>query len=297
MRKLLTLTPYFRGDNFFLSLVNRSIFQFDLEVKKNLHVGFSFAHNKIKTAAKERFQIDYINQDGILKTDLTDVSTDLYVTYTPGRFEFGYGVVQKLGKNIFPAFIINYRRGYKNLLNGSYNYNKIQCNYKQPILLGKFGTLISILDVGKTFGTVPISLLSPIPANQTFWITNGTFSLINYYDFVTDTYASGHFEHHFNGFILNKIPLVKKLNLRGVVSYRTVYGSISKENSAINRSNVTYAAPTNRLYSECGVGFENIGYGNIRPLRIDYIWRGNHTSINGLPTPKSAIRIGIKSDF
>jgi hypothetical protein len=286
-----------RGDNFFLSLVNRSIFQFDLEVKKNLHVGFSFAHNKIKTAAKERFQIDYINQDGILKTDLTDVSTDLYVTYTPGRFEFGYGVVQKLGKNIFPAFIINYRRGYKNLLNGSYNYNKIQCNYKQPILLGKFGTLISILDVGKTFGTVPISLLSPIPANQTFWITNGTFSLINYYDFVTDTYASGHFEHHFNGFILNKIPLVKKLNLRSVVSYRTVYGSISKENSAINRSNVTYAAPTNRLYSECGVGFENIGYGNIRPLRIDYIWRGNHTSINGLPTPKSAIRIGIKSDF
>jgi hypothetical protein len=286
-----------RGNNFFLSFVNRSVFQFDVEVKKNFHIGFSFAHNKIRTATKERFQIDYLNQDGIIKTDLTDVSTDLYFTYTPGRFEFGYGVEQKLGNNIFPALIVNYRKGYKNLLNGSYNYNKIQFNYKQPILLGKLGTLLGILDAGKTFGTVPISLLSPIPANQTFWITNGTFSLINYYDFVTDTYASGHFEHHFNGLIFNKIPLIKKLNLRSVVSYKTVYGSISEENIAINRSNVKYAAPTDKLYSEYGVGFENIGYGNIRPLRIDYIWRGNHTSINGLPTPKSAIRIGIKSDF
>lgn len=286
-----------RGDNFFLSFVNRTTLQFDLEVKKNFHVGFSFAHNKIRTATKEKFSIDYINQNGELKTQLTDVSSDLYLTYTPGRFEFGYGVEQKLGKNLYPALIINYRKGYKGFLDGSYNYDKIQLNYRHPFLLGKLGNLISTIDAGKTFGTVPLSLLSPIPANQTFWITKGTFSLINYYDFVTDTYASGHFEHHFNGLIFNKLPLINALQLRSVFSFKTVYGSVSNENRAINRSNIQYKAPTDKLYYEYGVGFENIGYGNIRPLRVDFIWRGDHTSINGLPTPKSAIRIGILADF
>ena len=266
-------------------------------MKKNLHVGFSFAHNKIRTATKEKFKIDYINQNGKLKSELTDVSSDLYITYTPRRFEYGYGVEQRLGKNLFPALIINYRKGYKNLLNGNYNYDKIQFNYRHPILLGKLGNLITVVDAGKTFGTVPLSLLSPIPANQTFWITRGTFSLINYYDFVTDTYVSGHFEHHFNGLIFNKLPLIKKLQLRSVFSFKTVYGSISDANRAINRSNIKYTAPTNKPYYEYGIGFENIGYGNIRPLRIDFVWRGDHKSINGLPTPKFAIRIGVRADF
>ena len=286
-----------RGDNFFLSFVDRKILQFDLEVKKNFHVGFSFAHNRIKTATEEKFKIDYINQNGKIKSQLTDVSTDLYLTYSPGRFEYGYGVEQKFGKNLYPALIINYRKGYKNLLNGSFNYDKIQLNYRHPFLLGKLGNLVTTIDAGKTFGTVPLSFLSPIPANQTFWITQGTFSLINYYDFVTDTYTSGHFEHYFNGLIFNKLPLIKALQLRSVFSFRTVYGSVSEENRAINKSNIKYKAPTDKLYYECGIGFENIGYGNIRPIRVDFIWRGDHTSINGLPSPKSAIRIGMKADF
>ena len=292
-----TNSLFSRGDNFFLSFVNRSILQFDLEVKKNFHVGFSFAHNKIKSATKENFKIDYVDQNGGIKSELTDVSSDIYLTYTPGRFEYGYGVEQKIEKNLYPALIINYRRGYKNLLKGDFNYDKIQFNYRHPILLGKLGTLITIIDAGKTFGTVPLSLLSPIPANQTFWITSGTFSLINYYDFVTDTYISGHFDHHFNGLIFNKLPLIKKLNLRSVLSFKTVYGSISKENSMINRSDIKYAAPTNKLYYEYGIGFENIGYGNIRPLRVDFVWRGDHKSINALPAPKFAIRVGISTDF
>ena len=114
---------------------------------------------------------------------------------------------------------------------------------------------------------------------------------------MTDTYISGHFEQHFNGLIFNKLPLIKKLNLRSLITFKTVYGTISDANIAINRSNIKYTAPTNRSYYEYGFGLENIGYGNIRPLRVDFIWRGDHTSINGLPTPKFAVRVGIKAGF
>jgi hypothetical protein len=286
-----------RGNNFFLSFVNKSVIKFDIELKKNLHFGVSAAHNSIKSASPKHFSIDYLDQKGKQQSEVTDVSTDVYIAYTPGRFEYGFGIEQKIGKNLYPSIVLNYHRGYKGFLNGDFNYDKIQFKYSQPILLGKLGLMIANLDVGKTFGEIPIALLSVVPANQTYWLTKNTFSLINYYDFVTDTYISGNFEHHFNGIILNRIPLIKHLKLRSLVTFKTVYGTISDENIAINKSNITYAAPTNKLYYEYGIGFENIGYKDIRPLRVDLLWRGDHKSINGLPTPTFAIRVGIKADF
>ena len=63
------------------------------------------------------------------------------------------------------------------------------------------------------------------------------------------------------------------------------------------KSSIEYEAPTDKLYYEYGFGFENIGFGNIRPLRVDFVWRGDHKSINKLPTPKFAIRVGIKVEL
>ena len=289
-----TNTIFLRGDNYFLSDVNKTSLKFDIEVKKNLHFGVTLAHNVIKSASPKDFSVDYVDRNNNIQSEVTDVSTDVYLAYTPGRFEYGFGVEQKVGKNIFPSLIVNYHRGYKGVLNGTFNYDKIQFKYRQPILLGKLGLLITTVDAGKTFGTLPITLLSPIPANQSYWLTKNTFSLMNFYDFVTDTYISGHFEQHFNGFILNRIPLIKKLNLRSLITFKTVYGTISDENIAINRSNITYVAPSDKMYYEYGFGLENIGYKNIRPLRVDFIWRGEHTSANGLPSPKFAVRIAIK---
>jgi hypothetical protein len=120
---------------------------------------------------------------------------------------------------------------------------------------------------------------------------------MNYYDFVTDTYLSGHFEQHFDGLIFNKLPLIKKLNLRSLITFKTVYGTISDANIAINKSNIKYVAPSNKLYYEYGFGLENIGYGNIRPFRVDFVWRGDHTSVNGLASPEFGIRVGVRADF
>jgi len=282
-----------RGDNFFLSSVNKTAIKFDIELRKNLHFGISFAHNTINSADRENFTIDYLDENKQRRSQVTNVTSDIYFAYTPGRFEYGFGVEQRMGKNLFPSLVINYKRGFKGVFNGTHHYDKIQFNYNYPILLGKLGLLNINLDGGKTFGTLPLSLLSPIPANQTFWVTKSTFSLMNYYDFVTDSYISGHFEQHFNGIILNKIPLLKRLKLRSLISFKTVYGTISDANRAINQSNIIYAAPDKKMYYEYGFGFENIGYKNIRPLRIDCVWRGDHTSVNGLPSPKFAIRVGL----
>ena len=291
-----TTALFSRGDNFFLSNIEKVASNFDYQIQNNLHVGFNFTHANIKSASEENFSMDYIDKSGIVQSQVTDVNSDIYVSYTPGRFVYGLGVERRFGTNVFPTFVLNYKKGYKGFFNGTHEYDKIQFKYNQPILLSKFGILDATFEAGKTFGTVPIALLSPIPANQSFSLVKDTFTLLNYYDFVTDEYLAGHFEHHFNGYILNKIPLLKKLKLRSLVTFRAAYGNISKENIAINESNINYNAP-NKLYYEYSVGLENIGYGNLRFLRIDAIWRSNYTLPAGsvvAPTPKFAIRIGIK---
>lgn len=287
-----------RGDNFYLSKVNKIGINLDANPIKNLNFGVNLNHSKITSAAPNLFKIDFKNEDGNIQSKLTNFTSDLYVSYTPGRFVYGLGVQQRYGKNIFPTLILNWKKGYK-IAGGNFNYNKLQFLYSQPILLGKLGLLDATIEAGKTFGTVPLSLLSTIPANQTFSLVRNTFALQNYYDFVTDTYVSSHLEHHFNGLILNKIPLIKKLKLRSLVTFRTAYGTISNQNKAINASSIIYNAPDKQLYYEYGFGIENIGYGNLRFLRVDAIWRSNYTRVNlAVPAPpKFAIRIGIKPGF
>ncbi len=299
-----TTALFNRGDNFYLSNIEKIATNFDYQVKMNFHIGLNFSHAKIKSASEENFSMDYLDNNGIVQSEITDVASDLYISYTPGRFVYGLGVERRFGRNIFPTLVLNYRRGYKGLFNGTHDYDKLQFKYNQPILLSKFGIFDATFEAGKTFGTVPVGLLSVVPANQSFSLVKDTFALLNYYDFVTDTYLATHFEHHFNGFILNRIPLLKKLKLRSLLTFRAAYGTISNKNRAINDgltnsngiSNVIYNPP-NKVYYEYGVGLENIGYGNLRFLRIDAIWRSNYTPPTGsivAPTPKFAIRIGIR---
>ena len=289
-----TTALFSRGDNFFLSNVTKIATNFDYKVKENLHIGVNLSHSKISSASEENFSMEYLDQS--TKSKVVDVASDLYISYTPGRFVYGLGVEQRFGRNIFPTLVLNYRRGYKGAFNGTHNYDKIQFKYNHPILLSKFGTFDTTFEAGKTFGSVPIALLSPVPANQSFSLVKNTFALLNYYDFVTDAYLAGHFEHHFNGFILNRIPLLKKLKLRSLITFRATYGTISDKNIAINRSNINYNTP-NKVYYEYGFGVKNIGYGNLRFLRIDAIWRSNYTpplQSTATPTPKFAVRIKFR---
>ncbi len=288
-----------RGNNYFLSNVEKISTNFDYAINPNLHIGFNISRAKIKSASPKDFSINYLNENGEVSSSVIDFNTDTYISFTPKRNVYGLGVEQRFGKNLHPSIVLNFRHGYKDFFGGTHTYNKIQLKYNQPIVIGKVGILDTLIEVGKTFGTVPISLLSPIPADQSYSREKGTFSLMNYYDYVADTYAAIHLEHHFNGFILNRIPLIKKLKLRSVVSFRAVYGDVSDENRRINDgySSIIYNVPNNKPYYEYGVGLENIGYGNIRIFRVDAIWRSDYTPApNSLSKPTSmfAIRIGIK---
>ena len=54
---------------------------------------------------------------------------------------------------------------------------------------------------------------------------------MNFFEFVTDKYASGFIENHWDGLILDRVPLIKKMKLRLVTTARAVYGSVDERHN------------------------------------------------------------------
>jgi len=88
-----------------------------------------------------------------------------------------------------------------------------------------------------------------------------SFFLLPFYAYSTDKpYAEIHAQHHLEGWLLDKIPLVRKLNWKEVFGFNFYYAEQDSRDPAF----------TGKLpYWELNWGFENIGIKAIRPLRID----------------------------
>ena len=283
-----------QGDNTTLSNNNITNVYTSIEPWRNFVVRLDGNYQRVKSANPEAFQINFVDK-GIEKTSLTNSSLSLSLIWKPGAKWAQWGVDRYEISTLNPTFLLRYTKGLKGVINSDFEYDKLQFRYQQPILIGSFGQSNVTFEAGKTFQGVPLTLLSSLPGNESYGSVEGTFSQLNYYEFVTDEYASLIWEHHFNGWFLNKIPLLKKLKLREVAFLRAAAGDISDESKAMNRSSIEYFAPNQQIYYEYGFGIENIGIGNIRPLRIDFNWRGNY---NNLPdVRKFGVTIGTQWSF
>ena len=96
--------------------------------------------------------------------------------------------------------------------------------------------MFTTVEVGKIFGEVPLGLMGVVPGNQSYFLIENTYNLLDFYEFVADEYASVHLEHHFNGRLFSRVPMLRKLNLREIVGIKAIYGTVSAENKALNAS-------------------------------------------------------------
>lgn len=276
------------GDNSKLTKINLSNVFLSIEPKRNLELKLGASYRTLESASPETFNLDYwVDKDAnVKKSEVVQSELDFSIQYTPNRKTIGYGVERNEVSSTYSTLFLSYSRGIKDVLESDFDYEKLQFYYKQPILIGGLGRMFATFEVGKTFGEAPLGLLSVVPGNQSYFTIDNTYSLLNYYEFVTDTYASLHIEHNFNGRILSKIPLLKKMNLREIVGIKGVWGEISDKNIALNASNNLYVAPSKPYYEY------NLGIGNIfKVFRIDFSWRGNYRDVPG------ASNFAIKGGF
>ena len=120
-------------------------------------------------------------------------------------------------------------------------------------------------------------------------------------EFFNDEYFSWNLTYYMNGLIFNRLPLIRKLNWREVITCRGMYGRLSDKNrpDPLNTGNLykfpyendEYHYLTGKPYVEVAVGIENI----FRVLRVDYVRRITYTDLPGID--KTGIRIQFHIQF
>ncbi len=178
-----------------------------------------------------------------------------------------------------PIIELQYALGINGFLDGDYNYHRISLSYRHYVNINPIGWLSYRFKAGKVFGTVPFLLLEVHPGNEGFFMARGIFNTMNRYEFASDTYAQLVLEHHWDGFFFNKVPLLRKLKWREVMTFKAVSGSISDSNLQANQLNFFnpnettiyngFRAPNRQPYMEAGIGIENI----FKVIRLDALWR------------------------
>ena len=144
---------------------------------------------------------------------------------------------------------------------------------------------------------MPYPLLILPNANLSYTIQPESYTNMNAMEFISDEYASWDVTYFMNGLILNRLPLVKKLKWREVLSFRGMWGNLTDKNNPYYGGKDLYLFPEgsytlgNTPYMEAGVGIENI----FKFLRLDYVWRLTYRDNPNIQ--RKGIRFSMKLSF
>ena len=170
----------------------------------------------------------------------------------------------------FPMITLKYQHGFKGFLGGDFTYDRFTLKAYQTLRLGTIGRSDYTFTAGYTPSHLPAPLLFPHLGNETFFFVRSAFSTMNYFEFVSDQFASIQYNHNFEGLLFNRIPLIKKLKWRLIGSANVLMGSQRSANREImrevdnplrvkfvDRYSFDSLDPT-KPFAEVGYGIDNI---------------------------------------
>lgn len=204
----------------------------------------------------------------------------------------------------FPVLTLSYNTGLK-ALGGDYSYHRLSVNLFKKFNLSFLGHSLFEIEGGKIFGeNLPYILLQIPRANQTYAYQLRSYNMMNFMEFATDQYIETSIQHFFAGFFIYRIPLIKKLKLREVISAKLIYGRFTdKNNPELNpqlpqfQRNAEGIPETYSLaskpYIEVSAGLYNI----FRVLRLDVVKRLTYLDNPSIPELFGVKGMGIRARF
>lgn len=284
-------------DKLFYNKTIRAEYFHEFENHFSYRLGYNF------TRQKPGGSLDF---GTIPSLDIGELSMDL--RYAPNEQYYQKKTVRVPIPNRHPILQFNYTLGNK-LLGGDYNYHLLRFNASKRFYPSVIGYTDAQFETGLVLGTVPFPLLEMHNANQSYIYQATRYNLMNFLEFVSDKYASLFVDHNFNGFILNKIPLIKHLGLREIVTLKILYGGLGENNNpnlntpAIMTQWGLMPLPKDKdgnpstftldrgPYMEMSIGIGNI----FKVLRVDLIRRLTYTTNPNIT--KWGVRFRFKFDL
>ena len=207
------------------------------------------------------------NQALIAGIDLQFKPGQRYIEFPDNRLAIG---------SKYPTLALSLRAGIPNLLGSDVNYERWQFSFWDNINFKLKGVFKYRFGIGGFLNTKSTYVMDyqQFNGNQTFYASPylNSFQLAPYYQNSTTAslYGVGHIEHHFNGMLTNKVPLLRNLQWNLVVGSSAFY---------VNQTN---------NYVEIAAGLENI----FKLFRVDVI--GSYLNGN---TGQVGVRVGFDGLF
>lgn len=190
--------------------------------------------------------------------------------------------IYKTGSD-WPTLWINYKRGFSNVLGADSGFELLYASIFKTYNLGNKGEFDLYFNGGK-FLDKPEYFVDNMHflGNQTHvaYINDYKYSflMMPYYDYSTnDDFLQWHLQHSFDGYLLGKIPLIRRLNWHLTGGYKQL---LRKGDD----------------YIEWHVGFDNIGYKLFRLFRVDAVWAKRLLEIDNQTNDdfKFGVVVGLK---
>lgn len=301
---------FLKGDSFFRSIrKNRPTKWFDTRAYQVQHVYEFGNHISITTGLThaERQTIGDLrlissgNPDQLL-TDIVSNEAHIDLRWAPFEKFFYRNLTRKTVIEKHPVFNLVYTKSLSGFWNTTYNYDKISLSASKRLFLNQLGYADVRVVGGKIWGTLPYTMLELPNVKQKDDRHRIDFDMMNPMEFVADEYVKLGFTHQMQGFLFNKIPLIKKLNLREIWGAQMFYGKLSDRNNPYLSDDVvhfdtnsdgeilTHVLQT-EPYWEGTVGIDNI----LRVLRVEYVKRFNYKTLPNVP--KDRFRLSINISF
>jgi len=274
-----------------LTMVEEYHLSYEYEWFNGFSNTLTFRHRMVSPLKDTKFEIHPGSAQNTLSLNFITTSEIELKTHFAYREQFFFGKFNRksLGTK-YPRLNIWYTYGIPDFLDGQFEYHKLRIAVRQRFNVWGLGYSTYILAWGKIWGKLPYNLLEVHPGNETYVYDDFAYNGLNYYEFISDEYASFAYSHHFQGLFFNHIPLLRKLKWREVVYGKALFGNLSAENKNFSTfPDISYGLT--QPYYEAGVGVENI----FKLLRVDFGWRLSYLNHPGVKAFR--VRINLKVDF
>lgn len=280
--------------------VRSQTFQYLYEKGNGFGLNLNVYHSEESPAGDLRY-IKLHNGEEVNNIEQTSLNCTL--SYAPGISYYQNKSTRYIINKDIPQFTLGHSTAAKGLLGTQYNRNKTEFTYRQKYNLTPLGYTYIVLKAGKIWEKVPYPLLFIPAANLSYTNAKESFWLMNNMEFLTDQYASLDLCYNMNGFLLGRIPGIRRLHLKEVFRFKAIYGGLSDKNNPFLEKNaddhLLYQFPTDKYgnqtsfefgdkpYMEVSAGLHNL----LKVFRVEVTRR-----LNYLDHPKASkwgINVGM----
>lgn len=284
-----------RGDQR-LSMVNRGEAVYEHEW---CHGVSTFAGARMQRIFANRY-VPMLRPGGAPVNSVSDAAVSVGLRLSKNETVYRMPFDKQYMGSTYPILTLGFTAGIPDALSGSHEYYRLEAGLRYRPELPPLGYSDITVQGGRIFGKVPYLLLKLHEGNGTYFYDPYAFSCMNFYEFASDTWVALFWEHHFNGVLLGRLPLIKKLKWREVLVCKGVWGTLSRQNNgALAGTEADLLFPVGMTsvsdpYVEMGFGVENI----FKLFRVDCIWRLTHRDPTpGQDTQNFAVNLSLRLKF